>query len=248
MTNGWLGGASNNGGIVLQWLQEEFFRSKENVPDFLNQAVSVEPGSGGLIFLPYLLGERAPVWNANAKGILFGLQINHDQAAMVRASLEGVIYCLYAISQPLFEHAEIRKIYATGGFARNELWLQILADVFNLPVLVCETTENSAWGAAKFGMQALGIPVSHETRITQKINPDISAHLVYAKGLSDISTPVRIAERRISIKKGCMEIHPYNDCHIKFNACRGHGRDRTAVKGFADPCLTTRPHDQIRMQ
>jgi len=179
----WLvGGASNNGGIVLQWLQEEFFRSKENVPEFLNQAASVEPGSGGLIFLPYLLGERAPVWNAHAKGILFGLQITHDQSAMVRASLEGVIYCLYAISQPLFEYAEISKIYATGGFARNELWLQILADVFNLPVWVCETTENSAWGAAKLGMQAIGIPTSGEALITQKIKPDSSAHQVYAKG------------------------------------------------------------------
>ncbi len=93
----------------------------------------------------------------HAKGVLFGLDINHGQAHMVRASLEGVIYCLYAISQPLFEQAEIKNIYATGGFARNELWIQILADVFNLPVMVCETIENSAWGAVKCGMQTLGL-------------------------------------------------------------------------------------------
>jgi gluconokinase len=179
----WLvGGASNNGGIVLQWLQEDFYRSKENVNVFLDQALSADPGAGGLIFLPYLMGERAPVWNSDARGVIFGLRINQGQAEMVRASLEGVIYCLYAISQPLFEKADIRNIYATGGFARNELWLQILADIFNLPVLVCETVENSAWGAVKCGMKSIGISTSAKVPVSKTYLPDASAHLIYAKG------------------------------------------------------------------
>jgi gluconokinase len=179
----WLvGGASNNGGIVLQWLQEDFFYSKENVADFLKQALTVKPGADGLIFLPYLMGERAPIWNAHAKGVLFGLRIGHGQAEMIRASLEGVVYCLYAISRPLFEKAEIRNIYATGGFARNELWVQILADIFNLPVLVCETIENSAWGAAKTGMMAMGIPVSTKSAVSKIFQPDAAVHPIYAKG------------------------------------------------------------------
>jgi|SRR5450631_1598529 len=177
-----LGGASNNGGVVLQWLQEDFFQSTESVYDFLNQAATVNPGSDGLIFLPYLLGERAPIWNADAKGILFGLTVNHGKAAMVSASLEGVIYCLYAISQPLFEKAEIKNVYATGGFARNERWLQILADVFNLPVLVCETIENSAWGAAKYGMRTMGISVSANTSVSKTFYPDAAIHPIYKKG------------------------------------------------------------------
>jgi gluconokinase len=179
----WLvGGASNNGGIVLQWLQEDFFKSDKTVTQFLAQASSVNPGSDGLIFLPYLLGERAPIWDANAKGILFGLQISHSQATMVRASLEGIVYCIYAISQAILEQSEILKIVATGGFARNELGLQILADIFNLPVLVCETIENSAWGAAKCGMLALGIQAPSKTLISKKYSPNSSAHDVYAKG------------------------------------------------------------------
>jgi gluconokinase len=177
-----LGGASNNGGIVLQWLQENFLKSTENVNDFLHQAAGVKPGSEGLVFLPYLMGERAPIWNADARGILFGLTINHDQAAMVRASMEGVIYCLYAISQPLFEKTLIKNIFATGGFARNECWLQILADVFNLPVLLSETIENSAWGAAKFGMESLGIPVSTDSAINKTYYPDSKVHSVYMNG------------------------------------------------------------------
>ncbi len=181
--NQWLvGGASNNGGIVLQWLQEDFFQSKEKVADFLNKALSVEPGAGGLFFLPYLMGERAPIWNADARGVLFGLRIDQGQPEVVRASLEGVIYCLYAISQPLFEKTEIRNIYATGGFARNELWLQILSDIFNLPVLVCETVENSAWGAAKCGMKALGIPISAKATVSKTYFPNASSHSIYEKG------------------------------------------------------------------
>ncbi|HET7000515.1 MAG TPA: gluconokinase [Puia sp.] len=181
--NQWLlGGASNNGGIVLQWLHENIFRSEKSVTDFLIQASDVKPGSEGLIFLPYLLGERAPIWNADAKGVLFGLQISHSQAAMVRASLEGIIYCIYGISQVIMEQSDIRNIYATGGFARNELGLQIMADVFNLPVLVCETVENSAWGAVKSGMVALKITASNDTVIRKKYFPNASVHPIYVKG------------------------------------------------------------------
>jgi gluconokinase len=93
-----------------------------------------------------------------------------------------VIYCLLGISQPLFEQADIRKIYATGGFARNECWVQILADVFNLPVSVCETVENSAWGAVKCGMQALGIPVCKDTAVSKTFFPRKSVHPVYENG------------------------------------------------------------------
>ncbi len=176
------GGASNNGGIVLQWLQEDFFRAKEDVTDFLNQAAAVPPGSRGLIFLPYLLGERAPLWNAHAKGVLFGLDINHDQSAMVRATLEGIVYCLFDISQPLMEKSGIKKIYATGGFARNELWLQILSDIFSLPVIVSNTIESSAWGAAKWGMNTLHIEVISHKQINKTYLPDAASAAIYTKG------------------------------------------------------------------
>jgi gluconokinase len=177
-----LGGASNNGGIVLQWLKENYFHSNENMSDFLSQAALVKPGAEGLIFLPYLLGERAPIWNARARGILFGLQIRHGRAHMVRASLEAVIYCLLGLSQPLLEHENIRRIMATGGFARNELWLQILADMFNLPVSISDSIENSAWGAARCGMQALGIQVPEQNTVTKTFLPDANVHQVYAGG------------------------------------------------------------------
>jgi gluconokinase len=179
----WLvGGASNNGGIILQWLREDFFTSGEDVNHFSDQASIAEPGANGLIFLPYLLGERAPIWDSKARGILFGLRIEHRQADMIRATFEGITYCLFGICQPVFEKTRIRNIYATGGFARNEIWLQILADVFNYPVLVCETVENSAWGAVRCGMNALGLEVNAKPVVRKTFSPNKEAHTIYSKG------------------------------------------------------------------
>ena len=140
-----------------------------------------------MIFLPYLLGERAPIWNADAKGVLFGLT-NQSWAGIHGAGFPGRVFIVYmAISQPLWNKRKSENIYATGGFARNELWMQIMADVFNLPVLVCETVENSAWGAVKCGMQALGIRIPEETMISKKYFPDAATHSVYQKAFKNFS-------------------------------------------------------------
>jgi len=176
----WLvGGASNNGGIVMQWLQENILCSGKTMEEFLDLGFSARPGADGLIFLPYLLGERAPLWNASAKGIFFGLRIEHRQASVIRAALEGVIYCLYSISQPLLEKAAVKQVYATGGFARNAQWVQMAADYFNLPVHLTETVENSAWGAAKWAMQATGFPVPLSGKVSKTFIPDTLKHEIY---------------------------------------------------------------------
>ncbi len=174
-----LGGASNNGAVVLQWLRENLFVASEKLPDFLALASGVKAGSDGLIFLPYILGERAPIWNAAAKGVLFGLTINHSKAHAVRAAMEAVVNCVYAISDPLLEKRNIRQIYVTGGFAQTDLWVQMLSDVFNLPVKVSETLENAAWGAVKTGMEALGLTPAAEGKVLKIFNPSPDVHPVY---------------------------------------------------------------------
>jgi gluconokinase len=174
-----LGGASNNGAIVLQWLRENFFSAPEKMQDFLSLASGVKAGSDDLIFIPYILGERAPVWNAAARGVLFGLSINHTRAHAIRASMEGVIHCVYGIGAPLLEKRNISRIDVTGGFAKNHLWVQMLSDIFNLPVRVSETTENAAWGAAKLGMEALNMDVAGEEKILRTFSPSAETHLLY---------------------------------------------------------------------
>jgi len=117
----------------------------------------VNPGSDGLLFHPYLAGERAPLWNANARGSFFGLGLHHKKEHLIRAVLEGVIYNLYTVLLALKELiGEPKKIQATGGFARSELWRQMMADIFHQDVYVPESFESSCLGAAILGLYSLG--------------------------------------------------------------------------------------------
>jgi gluconokinase len=161
-----VGGPVNNGGIVLRWVRDEFAASECETAKRLGLdpyevltriAERVPAGAEGLLFHPYLAGERAPLWNANLRASFFGLAMHHRKEHMIRAALEGVIFNLYSIL-PAVESlvGSSRSIKATGGFARSGLWRQMMADVFNREVIVPETFESSCLGAAVLGLYALG--------------------------------------------------------------------------------------------
>ncbi|MEO0458491.1 MAG: gluconokinase [Cyanobacteria bacterium P01_A01_bin.114] len=163
----WLiGGAINNGGIALRWVRDQLAEAEIDTARLLGQdpydmltaiAQTISPGASGLIFHPYLAGERAPLWDANAKASFIGLGMHHNKAHMIRAVLEGVIYNLYAVLQTLQETiGQARSIRAAGGFARSALWRQMLADIFDRTVMVPESYESSCLGAAILGLFALG--------------------------------------------------------------------------------------------
>lgn len=165
--NHWvIGGATNNGGIALRWIRDNLAGTevdrakllKKDAYDILTEiAATVCAGSEGLIFHPYLAGERAPLWDANARGSFFGLGLNHTKAHIIRAVLEGIVYNLHSISTALEEIAgPAQSIRATGGFAHSALWRQMLADVFNQTVIIPESHEGSCFGAAVLGLYALG--------------------------------------------------------------------------------------------
>ncbi|ASN06136.1 gluconokinase [Virgibacillus necropolis] len=165
--NHWvIGGPVNNGGIVLRWLRDEFAAAEVETAKRLDIdpynvltkiADGVNPGSDGLIFHPYMTGERAPLWNANARGSFFGLSIHHKKQHMIRSVLEGTIYNLYTVLLALEElTGEPKRIQATGGFARSEMWRQLMADIFDKPVIVPESFESSSLGAVVLGMYAMG--------------------------------------------------------------------------------------------
>lgn len=165
--NHWVvGGPVNNGGMVLRWVRDELASAEVETAKRLGIdpyevltkiAARVSPGSDGLLFHPFLSGERAPLWNANARGSFFGLGLHHKKEHMIRAVLEGVIFNLYTVMLALKEMiGEPSKIQATGGFARSELWRQMMADIFNQEVAVPESYESSCLGAIILGMYALG--------------------------------------------------------------------------------------------
>ncbi len=161
-----IGGAVNNGGMLFRWARDEFAASEVETAkrlgidayDLLTQiAEKVSPGSDGLIFHPYMTGERAPLWNANARGSFFGLTMHHRKEHMIRAVLEGVIFNLYTVLLAMGERiGRPKKIQATGGFARSFLWRQIMADIFDQEVVVPQSFESSCLGAAVLGLYATG--------------------------------------------------------------------------------------------
>ncbi|HEY8805211.1 MAG TPA: gluconokinase, partial [Clostridium sp.] len=191
-----LGGPVNNGGIIFRWFRDNFSHLELEQAEALGvdtyelltkEASKVPAGSNGLIFLPYLLGERAPHWDANSKGVFFGINITHKRENFLRALLEGVIFGIYSVGKALEETTgNIDTIYATGGFVRSELWVQMLADVFNKKVVIAESYESSCLGAVALGMKAIGLidnieEVEKLVPISQTFKPDIKNHEVYMK-------------------------------------------------------------------
>ncbi|MGI2328165.1 gluconokinase [Planococcus sp. YIM B11945] len=162
-----IGGPVNNGGMVLRWVRDELASSETETAKRLGIdpyevltriADRVAPGSDGLLFHPYLAGERAPLWNPDVRGSFFGLTMSHKKEHMIRAALEGVIYNLYTVFLALQECMDtpVTRIQATGGFARSEVWRQMMADIFESEVAVPESYESSCLGACILGLYAKG--------------------------------------------------------------------------------------------
>jgi gluconokinase len=178
-------GAVNNGAIVLQWLKESILKTNESFEELFEQAETIPAGSEGLLFVPYLLGERAPIWDASAQGTLLGIRIIHTKAHLIRATLEGILFGLLSITEILLPDPEKRHettIMASGGFGKSELWLQMVADIFQMKVIVAETIEASAWGAVLIGFKATGITISNHTQIGKTFLPNKNHKEIYEQG------------------------------------------------------------------
>jgi gluconokinase len=183
-----VGGAINNGGAVLRWAGEAL------APDLgphaearlLELAGDVRAGSEGLLMLPYLLSERAPHWSTVARGAYIGLTRHHDRGHLVRAALEGVCLQLAVVLASVRDAGnEVREIRATGGFARSDLWRQMLADALGMPIGFPAGHEGSAFGAALLAMDALGMVDGIDraaglVEIEDVVEPEAGAAGVYA--------------------------------------------------------------------
>jgi len=161
-----VGGPTNNGGSIFRWVRDELATAEaaaatqagaDAYEALTKIAEAVPAGAEGLLFHPYLAGERAPLWNADARGSYIGLAMHHGKPHMIRAALEGVIFSLYSIL-PAVEDliGPTTHMMATGGFARSALWRQMMADIFEREVVVPESVESSCLGAAVLGLYALG--------------------------------------------------------------------------------------------
>jgi gluconokinase len=186
-----VGGAINNGGVVLEWAGEALAPDLGPHPaeGLVALAERAPAGCDGLIMLPYLLSERAPHWSAMPRGAYVGLTRAHGRAHLVRAALEGVCQQLALVLASVREAGnEVREVRATGGFARSELWRRILAAALGMPVAFAEADQGSAFGAALLGMEALGVvdTIEHTAelvRIGDVVEPDPAGAAVLAEML-----------------------------------------------------------------
>jgi gluconokinase len=181
------GGPINNGGIALKWYAESLLKkslaTRGDYDDLLAALDNVSPGCNGLVFLPYLLGERAPIWNSESCGVFFGITAQHKQEHFTKAVIEGITFSLYQIAKTLEEGGlEIREVHVSGGFVRSSSWVQLLADVFGKRVCLQNIDDASAIGAAMIAMEALNIPnvvnevIGREPKIFE---PDMNVHKLY---------------------------------------------------------------------
>lgn len=180
------GGAVNNGGNVVHWLQN-FFKSpshdKMDYETLFQLAAEAPAGSAGLLCLPYFAGERTPVWDEQASGVFAGVRPQHGPAHFIRAALEGVCFALYGVLKKLeAASGNIHTLQVSGGLVHAELWMQMLADVTGKTVCLQHTEDASATGAALLGWQALGFSKTDFTRAQQpqkKFTPEENPHGVY---------------------------------------------------------------------
>jgi xylulokinase len=171
----------------LQWLRD---RLAPDVPfdTLLEEAADWEPGAGGLVFLPYLAGERTPHADPDARGAFVGLELRHDRGALVRSVLEGVAFGLrdsLELLRALGVDAATARV--SGGGARGRLWLEIVASALDLPLELTESEEGSAFGAALLGGVAGGVfadvhdAVASCVRIRDVVEPDPAWRDAYAE-------------------------------------------------------------------
>lgn len=196
-----VGGAINNGGLAFRWARDKFAANEQfvakklnlDVYDVLARYAEQKPaGSDGLVFLPFLMGERSPHWNANARGVLFGLNLNHGKRHLIRATLEGVLYSMYSmfaslqnlVPDPTSAKVEVR---ASGSFTRSPIWVQMMADVFGHSIVLPGDPEGSVFGAAALGMLATGHVTSADAirdlvgKPRQIFSPSAENHQIYKK-------------------------------------------------------------------
>ncbi|HEX6226154.1 MAG TPA: gluconokinase [Chryseolinea sp.] len=186
------GGPINNGGVVLKWYIEIFLKKQLNSPGefdaFLDEMKSIRPGADGLIFIPYLLGERAPIWDSDASGIFFGIRNFHTQAHFTRAVAEGISMALYSIAASMETTGlSIDRVHVSGGFVQSEEWLQILADIFNKEICLINAEDASAVGAAYLGFKSLGLIQDYSAlkpKQDASYTPNLENHAVYQKAFA----------------------------------------------------------------
>lgn len=198
-----IGGAISNGGIVVRWAGDVFGVDLAAEPDgdrdgrLLQLASEVPVGSDGLVMLPFLMAERAPLWNPTIPGAFFCVRRGHTRAHFVRAAIEGVAMMLSTIVDELDQVTPIEQIRATGGVFRSGVWREVLAAALGKPLVVTDGAEGTALGAAALALVGLGqasslaeglVTLGQDPAVGDPLVPDDAAVAAYRSVRAGIPT------------------------------------------------------------
>ena len=181
-----VGGAMAATGAALDWFGSEILHGAAPLAQLIEEVGRVEPGAEGLVFLPYLAGERSPLWDPSARGAFAGLTLRHTRAHLVRAILEAAAFALRHVATPMLAAGiEVTAMRACGGPARDDGWNQIKADVTGFTVEVPRVRETAAVGAAILAAVGVGVHpdlptgIRAMTAIDRRFEPDPERRRIY---------------------------------------------------------------------
>lgn len=190
----YLMGVTQGAGLSLRWVRDniglperalERWTGEDAYEVLTREAASVPPGCEGLIFLPYLQGERTPHLDPYARGGWIGLTASHDRRYLIRSVLEGVAFSLKDCMSIIQEQGlRLEQVRATGGGARSLVWRQIIADILGVELVITNATEGPAFGAALLAGVAAGVYSSVQEACAQTV------HVVERTAPQDMTTEV----------------------------------------------------------
>ncbi|MEM6888904.1 MAG: FGGY-family carbohydrate kinase [Pseudomonadota bacterium] len=151
-------------GTLTHWFRDQMARDlarADAFPTLAAEAAEVPPGAGGLLMLPYFSGERTPIHDPAAKGVIFGLNLTHERGHLYRALIEGIAYGTRHVTETFgVLGQQPARLLAVGGGVKNRLWLQATSDITGIDQVVCEKTTGASYGDAFLAAVATG----HATR------------------------------------------------------------------------------------
>ena len=181
-----VGGAMAALGASVDWMRTAVLGDRWTPDELFSAAAGVAPGADGLVFLPYLAGERAPIFDEEARGVLFGLTLAHGPEHLARAALEGAAFAMRHVAEPLAAAgAPVRELRLAGRPSAGDVWARIKADVLGVPVAIPTVGETAVLGAAILAAVGVGAFASLEagvaamTSVARRLEPDPAVRGAY---------------------------------------------------------------------
>jgi xylulokinase len=145
-------------GRALDWYRDSILGATITTEALLAEAAATPPGADGLVFLPYLAGERSPIWDPEARGVLAGLTLGHGRGHVARAIVEASALALRHVAAPMLAAGvQVGEMRVCGGPARSDFWNRVKSDVTGFDVAVPTVLETAVLGSAILGAVGIGV-------------------------------------------------------------------------------------------